>query len=219
MFGDGTALHGLLYDQPFTVEHESSSSIELKHEYKGYDPGFPFHYTCRVKYTLHEQGRLQVQTTITNDGESEMPIADGWHPYFKLGGKVNEWELQFPAKAKLAFDQRLIPTGELLPFNRFNQPSPIGDTEMDNCFLLDDSLGRPACTLRNLSNGLKISLLPDASYPYLQVFIPGHRESIAIENLSSPPDSFNNKMALLVLQPGQSTSFTVFYTASVEEKS
>jgi aldose 1-epimerase len=50
----------------------------------------------------------------------------------------------------------------------------------------------------------------------LQVFIPDHRQSIAIENLSSAPDSFNNKMGLVILPPGQSRSFKVFYRAGVE---
>ncbi|HYC28839.1 MAG TPA: aldose 1-epimerase [Chitinophagaceae bacterium] len=216
MHSDGTALHGLLYDQPFTVEDESatanSASVVIKHDYKGYDPGYPFHYTCRVRYTLHAGARLEVETTLINQSNVEIPVADGWHPYFKLGGKVNDWELFYPAKAKLEFNDKLIPTGKMLPFSQFNKPSLIGNTEMDNCF----QLAEQACTLRNPANGLKISLLPDAAYPYLQVFIPGHRESIAIENLSSAPDSFNNHLGLVILPPGESRSFRVFYVAGVE---
>lgn len=216
MYTDGTALHGLLYDQPFTVEEESatahSATVILKHDYKGYDPGYLFHYTCRVRYTLQSHGRLQVETTLINNSNTEIPIADGWHPYFKLGGKVNDWELHYAAKAKLEFNEKLIPTGGLLPFSQFNKPSLIGNTEMDNCFVLSEQ----ACTLRNPANGLKISLLPDAAYPYLQVFIPGHRQSIAIENLSSAPDSFNNHIGLVTIPPGESKSFSVLYVAGVE---
>ncbi len=217
MYGDGTALHGLLYDQAFVVESESATndaaSVEMVHHYKGYDAGYPFHYSCRVKYTLHPKASLEVETTLTNESNTEIPVADGWHPYFQLGGKVNNWELFFPAKAKLQFNEKLIPTGELIAFDQFNTPALIGTTEMDNCFLLN---GKPCCTLRNPANGLKISLLPDAAYPYLQVFIPGHRESIAIENLSSAPDSFNNHIGLIRLQPRESRSFRVFYVAGVE---
>jgi len=70
--------------------------------------------------------------------------------------------------------------------------------------------------LRNPANGLKISLFPDPSYLFLQIFIPAHRESIAIENLSSAPDSFNNHIGLIELQPRESRSFRVFYVAGVE---
>jgi aldose 1-epimerase len=216
MYKDGTALHGLLYDQAFDVESEStteaSASVVIKHDYKGYDSGYPFHYTCQVRYTLHSNNKLEVETTVINQSDTEIPIADGWHPYFKLGGKVNSWQLFFPAKAKLVFNEKLIPTGEFLPFDQFNTPSLIGNTEMDNCFLLEEM----ACTLYNPANGLKVSLLSDASYPFLQVFIPGHRESIAIENLSSAPDSFNNHIGLVTLQPGERRSFRVFYTVLVE---
>lgn len=217
MYKDGTALHGLLYDQEFEVESESSTehsaTVVMRHDYKGYDPGYPFNYTCRVRYTLHSENKLEVETTLINQSNVEIPVADGWHPYFTLGGKVNDWELYFPAKAKIEFTDKLIPTGKLLPFDQFNTPSLIGNTEMDNCFLLQNMV----CRLRNPANGLTVTLTPDAAYPYLQVFIPGHRESIAIENLSSVPDSFNNHIGLMVLQPGQSRSFSVFYRAGVEE--
>ncbi len=220
MHSDGTALHGLLFDQPFAIENEfaneSSASVLLGHEYKCYDPGYPFQYRCQVRYTLHPQSMLEMETVVSNLCETEIPIADGWHPYFRLGGRVNDWELFYSAQSTLEFNDKLIPTGKLLPFDQYNQPKPIGETTMDNCFLLNITEGQPACTLKNPANRLKVSLYPDASYPYLQVFIPGHRESIAIENLSSAPDSFNNHMGLIILPAGESRSFKVFYKAGLE---
>jgi aldose 1-epimerase len=218
MHSDGTALHGLLFDQPFNVVDEfaddASAAVLLKHHYTGYDAGYPFEFTCEVRYTLHAHGLLQVETTVTNIDDVGIPIADGWHPYFRLGGRVDGWQLHFRAKAMLEFDERLVPTGRFLPFDRFNQPSLVGDTRMDNCFLLDMDGAQAACTLRNPANNITVSFLPDPSYPYLQVFIPDHRESIAIENISSAPDSFNNRMGLLVLPPGNSQAFRVFYGVS-----
>jgi aldose 1-epimerase len=49
------------------------------------------------------------------------------------------------------------------------------------------------------------------NYPYLQVYTPDHRRSIAIENLSSPPDSFNNLMGLITLGPEDSATFHLQY--------
>jgi aldose 1-epimerase len=221
MYNDGTALHGLLFDQPFNVVDEFADDacafVLLKHHYQGYDPGYPFEYNCEVKYTLHPAGVLEIETIISNLSPENIPIADGWHPYFKLGGKVDGWQLQFVARAMVEFNDKLVPTGRLLPFHQFNDSSAIGATTMDNCFLLDMEEGRAGCTLRNPDNGITVSLFPDLSYPYLQVFIPDHRESIAIENISSAPDSFNNQMGLLVLPPGRSQTFRVFYKAGVEE--
>ena len=220
MYQDGSALHGLLFDQPFEVEAEfaddRSASVLLSHNYNCYDPGYPFPYRCQVRYTLHPQCMLEVETIVTNMAATEIPIADGWHPYFKLGGQVNDWELFYSSQGMVEFDKNLVPTGKMVPFDKFNKPAPVGTTKMDNCFLLNIQQGQPACTLKNPANGLKLSLYPDPSYAYLQVFIPDHRESIAIENLTSAPNSFNNQMGPVVLGVGESRSFKVFYRAGLE---
>ena len=221
MFTDGTALHGLLFDQPFEIVEErtdaDAASVLLEHQYNGYDPGYPFPYTCRVRYTLRTQGSLEVETTVVNTGNEDIPVADGWHPYFKLGGKLNSWELYFDSRGMLEFDKRLIPTGRIIPYDRFNNGAAIEDVKMDNCFLLNMADGKAVCTVRNPANKVTVSLFPSGAYPYLQIFIPDHRESIAIENLSSAPDCFNNGRGLLVLPPGVSETFRVIYRASVEE--
>lgn len=221
LFTDGTALHGLLFDQPFTVVDEKAeegfASVSLRHHYKGYDPGYPFEYACAVRYTLRPQGALEITTTITNLHHEGIPIADGWHPYFALGGPVDGWQLQFPAKSMVEFNDTLVPTGRLLPFDRFNGPATIGAMKMDNCFLLDADAAGAACTLFNPANKVKVSFLPGATYPYLQIFIPDHRQSIAIENISSAPDSFNNLMGLTILPPAAAKTFSVVYVAGVEE--
>ncbi|HEY0678788.1 MAG TPA: aldose 1-epimerase [Chitinophagaceae bacterium] len=223
MHSDGTALHGLLFDQPFTIEeetaNETSASILLKHTYKGYDPGYPFEYHCEVRYTLHPEHVLEVETVITNNHSGPVPVSDGWHPYFRLGGKVDGWKLYINAEAMVEFNEKLIPTGKLLPFNQFNKPSVVGSTQMDNCFLLKEAKNGGACSVLNPANGLQVSFHPVKGYPYLQVFIPSHRKSIAVENISGAPDSFNNRMGELILQPGESKTFRVFYRAGVKEKS
>lgn len=215
LFTDGSALHGLLYDQPFKIVEEfaddQTASVRLRHHYLPEDEGYPFEYNCEVRFALHPDHILEIETTVTNLSQDEIPIADGWHPYFHLGGKVDEWELQFQASSKIEFDDRLVPTGRLLPYNDFNQFKQIGNIELDNCFLLDEQPNVAACMIRNPANGLGIHFFPDRSYPYLQIFIPPDRTSIAIENLSGAPDCFNNKMGLVVLMPGMSRTFRVYY--------
>ncbi len=73
----------------------------------------------------------------------------------------------------------------------------------------------PSCELFNPENRLKISFYPSNNYPYLQIYTPPHRQSIAIENLSAAPDSFNNQMGLTLLAAGDSQTFTVHYRASL----
>jgi aldose 1-epimerase len=214
-FPDGSAIHGLIFDKPFEatdeIASETSASVTLQYHYKKDDPAYPFHYTCFVKYQLKKDGLLQVETALLNNGKEPIPIADGWHPYFMLGGKSDEWELNFHASQMLEFDEKLIPTGRLLPNAKFTKTERIANSSIDNCFLLDDSNTQPACTLRNPNNGWTLNFFPDKHYPYLQIYTPPHRQSIAIENLSGAPDCFNNKMGLTILEPSHSQTFTVGY--------
>jgi aldose 1-epimerase len=218
-FGDGTAIHGLLYDKPFSITdeaaNESSASLTLQYEYKRQDAGYPFQYNCLVKYILHPENLLEVRTMVTNLDDSAIPIADGWHPYFHLGGKIDDWLLRFNAESIVEFDDQLIPSGRLLTFDDFNKERPIGHTQLDNCFVLAPGEPGPVCSLFNPGSGLRISFFPDAGYPYLQIFTPPGRQSVAIENLSAAPNCFNNNMGLTLLSPGHSQTFTVKYKVGV----
>jgi aldose 1-epimerase len=214
-FVDGSAIHGILFDKPFAVRDKEiqpdEASILLGYHYKKEDPAYPFEYSINVKYTLKRGGRLFLDTTVKNLSRERIPMADGWHPYFSLEGEVNDWLLSFRSRRMLAFDEKLIPIGHLTEYASFFSPKKIGTHFFDNCFLLEDGSEVPAAVLENPANGLRLSFFPDSHYPYLQIYTPDDRKSIAIENLSSAPDAFNNGLGLLVLEPGDSQSFSVLY--------
>jgi aldose 1-epimerase len=214
-FMDGSAIHGLLYNKAFELlsakASESGASLLFQYEYNQDDPGYPHCYRCQVEYELQEDSLLLVRTTLYNTGKTVIPIADGWHPYFKLGGKIDDWLLYFEAESMVEFDNKLIPTGRLVSYDKYNKPLRIGYDQMDNCFLIKNNREGPSCQIRNPENNLTLSFFPDANYPYLQLYTAPDRYSIAIENLSAAPDCFNNKMGLTLLYPGLSQSFTVFY--------
>ena len=217
-FTDGSAIHGILFDKAFEVTDElgsdASASVTLQYHYLGDDEGYPFHYRCLVRYILRKDGMLLVETAVLNTGKQPLPIADGWHPYFTLGGSSDDWQLSFHASTMVEFNDKLIPTGRLVPNTLFSTPQRIGDSFLDNCFHVDRQQGGPACTLSNPANGLRLQFFPGDHYPHLQIYTPPHRRSIAIENLSGTPDCFNNGMGLLVLEPNKSQTFTVGYQLS-----
>lgn len=212
---DGAAIHGLLYDRPFEVMEESAHAdhceILLKHAYPGSDPGYPFPYDCHVRYRLEENGCLTVTTAVHNRCEEPIPLADGWHPYFTLGGRVDDLTLQFAGSDMLEYDPSLIPTGRTVPDSSWRTPKRIGDISLDHGYVLDFTGKGPLCTLSNPATGVFVSFEPDPSYPYLQLYIPDHRRSIAIENLSAAPDAFNNGMGLTVLEPDRTRTFCTRY--------
>jgi aldose 1-epimerase len=213
---NGSALHGLLYDAVFTVTttwgNEKSAGVILQHQYTGSDKGYPFKYTCTVTYELKTGNALTITTAITNDDEGLMPIQDGWHPYFGFGGNIDDLLLEFQSKELVEFDAALIPTGKLLPYQEYGALKKIGTAEFDNCFTVNFAECAPLCVLRDKEKKLQLEIQPDKNYPYLQIYTPPHRKSIAIENLSAVPDAFNNGIGLKVLAPGTTESFSTTYT-------
>ena len=61
---------------------------------------------------------------------------------------------------------------------------------------------------RNPLKKIQVEIHPSEQYPYLQIFTPPHRNSIAIENLSAAPDALNSFKGLQVLEPQERISFS-----------
>ncbi len=211
----GNSLHGLLYDAAFEIESshaaEYFATVSMNHIYESVDTGYPFNYSIHVTYVLHPDNQLDITTTITNKSSESMPIADGWHPYFSLGKKVDELKLIINSDKLVEFDDRLIPTGNLTNYHSFQVPDLINDEKFDTCFVLRNPLHGAACRLINEEDNFQLVVDAGKTYPYLQLFTPADRKSIAIENLSAAPDAFNNQMGLSILGAGQVTSFGLSY--------
>lgn len=213
------AIHGLIYDKPFTViaahADENSAEVVMQYAYKGEEKGYPFDFDCIISYRLQQGNKLTISTTLVNKDSVAIPMQDGWHPYFTLGKKVDELELTLKTSKHVIFDEELVPTGEMVAYQEFYEGKKIGNKNFDDCFLLDQHVNGPACTLKDADKGLQVEIWPDETYPYLQVYIPPHRNSIALENLSAPPDAFNNQINLLILQPEEAKTFTTTYAVTV----
>jgi aldose 1-epimerase len=209
------ALHGELYDKAFTITAEAANelnaSVTMKYEYRAEDPGYPFNYDCIVTWQLQPENKLSVTTECINKNEGLIPMQDGWHPYFTLGESINDLELEFQSLKMVEFNSDLIPTQKLIDYQKFSSIQKIGDTFLDNCFTLDEQECQPLCVLRNAQKKIEVQFFPDESYPYLQIYTPSHRRSIAIENVSGAPDAFNNGMGFTTLESGQSALFTTTY--------
>jgi aldose 1-epimerase len=210
------AIHGLLYDAVYDIidsgADNSCAFVKLQYVYSKKDEGFLFEYSCEITYRLEEENKLSISTTIVNKSNKEMPLSDGWHPYFKFDQSINNLSLKINAAQILEFDKKLLPTGKILPFSEFQTLEKLNDKVFDNCFLLNNTT-EPGCIIEDIQNKLRLKISPLENYPYLQVYTPPHRKSIAIENLSSAPDAFNNKIGLITLQPSESKTFTTTFQA------
>jgi aldose 1-epimerase len=208
------AIHGLVYDAVFEPVYqkadETGAVVQLEYCYAATDKGYPFQYTILLEYVLEENNLLTLNTLVLNQHNEPIPIADGWHPYFKLGENVDGLSFSMAGNKIVEFDETLLPTGKMLDYQQFQTLGLIGDTELDNCFQLNIPNGQ-ACTLESAEIQLRLQIFANIGYPFLQVYTPPDRKSIAIENLSSAPNSFNNGIGIVYLQPNEKREFSASY--------
>ncbi len=214
------ALHGFIWDRPMDTRQQatddSESTIVLTYQYLGDSQGYPFRFEFQVSYVLRENSLTGIYK-VTNIGEEAMPFSLGWHPYFQFEGEdVDELHLQMPRVNDLPLDNQMIPTGASQPYDTFSILSPLGKQHLDNCYKIMTT-GDATTILASKSKKAAIKLThnsDDGILPYVQIYTPPHRKSIAIEPMSSCVDALNNQKGLLVLEP--STSYTSDFNVSLE---
>ncbi|MEO9211085.1 MAG: aldose 1-epimerase [Ginsengibacter sp.] len=215
------AMHGELFDKSFELINKQAdnekASITLKYSYQKEDPGYPFSYDCIITWTLEKDQQLSVTTECINKDEGLIPLQDSWHPYFTLGEKVDDLLLEFQSMELIETDAEQIPTKKLSEYDVFNSLRKMGNTHFDDCFTLNMNTCQPLVVLKSVEQKIQIEIYPSSSYPYLQLYTPDDRKSIAIENMSGAPDAFNNKMGLQILEPNQTAIFQVKYRVRILE--
>lgn len=211
---DGSSIHGLIYDKQFDevdcLLADKSGSLGLTcHIHEGDWKAYPFDIVLRIRYCLSDEG-FEADYCFSNKGESPLPVALGWHPYFSLGGSVDSWMLKCGSGAYVAVDDSLIPTGDSpsvsgTPFD-FTSSAKIGSGELDLAFPTHkDGIS----VLEDVKHKLTLYFDPSL-FPYCQLYIPDERDSLAIEPVTAATNAFNiDGLGRIDLSPGESRSGTV----------
>jgi len=211
------ALHGLTRWMNWTAVERAPDRVLMSLVLHPQD-GYPFTLRFDVEYRL-SAGGLSVRTTASNVGQQAAPFGAGHHPYLTVGTPIDEARLKMPALMRLEANERLIPTGRVLP-NRgtafdFLELRPIGSLRMDTAFvnLVPESDGLIRVHLQAAGGDPRITLWMEAVYRFVMVFtadgIPDmarRRRSVAIEPMTCAPNAFRSGDGLIVLQPGESWS-------------
>jgi aldose 1-epimerase len=212
-----SAIHGLTRWMNWTAVEQAEDRVLMSVVLHPQD-GYPFTLRFDVDYRLLAGG-LTIRTRATNVGGNAAPFGGGHHPYLTVGTPIDQALLKMPALLRLEANDRLIPTGRLLP-NRgtaydFLELRPIGSLRMDTAFanLVPDSDGLIRVHLHAPGGDPRVTLWMEAAYRFLMVFtadgIPDtarRRRSIAIEPMTCAPNAFRSGDGLIVLQPGESWS-------------
>ena len=217
--GGKNAMHGLIFDKTMQVidtkTDQTQALIKFEYKYNGSLPGYPFKYDAIITYKLLKDKGFVCETHITNIDTVPLPMGDGWHPYFKTRGNVDKLQIKIPSIFRLEV-RELIPTGKMIP-EKYPDAMIIGDTNYDTGFVLEEKEGKNATELYDRSLDLNLVIWQETGkwkYNYLQIYIPDDRKSIAIEPMSCATNAFNNKIGLIVLEPGQ--SFKACYGVYIE---
>ena len=80
---------------------------------------------------------LTIATTVRASGEVPIPIAFGYHPYFRLPGvERSAWAVEIPVSERVVLDSEELPTGEL---EEADLPAgPLGSRTFDDEFAAPD---------------------------------------------------------------------------------
>ena len=204
----GNSIHGFkdFYNMQVAAisEDEQFSSVQLKSSYDGSNAAYPFTFDLELTYELGNRNDLTVQVKVTNTHHAPIPMGMGWHPYFQMGERVGNLDLELPAAVQVAIDDRMLPTGELLPHEDFTHFNTIEDRFLDNCFkLLNTSTPVTSFYLRNREMDLQVRFWQSTKqFPFFQAFTPPSRKSIAIEPMTCNIDAFNTGDGLMMLAAG-----------------
>jgi len=167
------AIHGTVFERPWTVTGPGALSIDL-------GPTWPFPGRVSQQVELTEIG---LEATLTLHADEPMPVAMGWHPWFRrhLAGTPERptapsagVELAFDAADMLVRGPDALPTGAL---------SPPGPHPWDDCFT-----GLRAAPRVTWPGHLELELTSTADY---WVVYDEPVEGICVEPQTAPPDFVN----------------------------
>jgi aldose 1-epimerase len=177
--GNGLPIHGLLGTSAIwritSVGADTKSAhVTSKLEFWK-NPDFmaqwPFAHEYEMTYTLAD-GALEVRTTVSNLSAAAMPLAIGFHPYYRIPDiPRDQWIVRLPARKAVVADYRKVPTGELRAVDLPN-PLPLKDRTLDDGFtdLERDAAGRARFAIE--ADEKQVEILFGPRYPVAVLWEP-----------------------------------------------
>ncbi len=180
--GNGLPIHGTMTARPeWEITALGRAGLGAHFAFDSHPDllaSFPFPHELSVRVKVMP-GRLRVVTDVHASAGVAVPVAFGWHPYWRVPGGRDSWSLALPAAAHLGLNGRGIPTGR-------ESNEPANDMLLAGREL-DDLYRRTGTRSMSLTGGgRKLSVRFDAGYPYLQVYAPAAAEFCCLEPMTAP---------------------------------
>jgi aldose 1-epimerase len=172
---------------------------------------FPFPHQVLCEITLGGD-TLRIETTVRATGEVSVPIAFGYHPYFRLPGTDRaDWRVEIPVRERLELDGLMLPTGGRKRVEPVN--GVLGKRTFDDGYLSPPG-GRPF-VLGDDSRRIEVSF--EAGYPFAQVYAPVDDDVVAYEPMTAPTNALVSGEDLPLVAPGKEYR-TAFAITVIEER-
>ncbi len=202
---NGLPMHGVIHAPYWEPVETSGESVGARLDLAAHPElatEFPFPHTMTVVATLSESV-LTIAATVEATGDTPVPLAYGFHPYFVLPGVPREeWQVEIPLTERLTLDERMIPTGASEKVEPF--AAALGERTFD-----DGYAGATDGTTFALSGGSRrIELQLVGGYRYAQVYAPSAEETISFEPMTAPTDALRSGHGLELLEPGERRTAT-----------
>ena len=202
----GHASHGLVRWVAWTVRASAVDAVTLGYRLMS-QPGYPWTLDLTASYAVSHAG-LDVTVSATNLADRSAPFAAGAHPYLRPGrAPVDSWQLDLRAATALTVDDRLIPNGSVQVTDTggdFRGGRAIDGADLDTAYGDLDRDPDGWAEVRVAADDGTVALRMDRRHRWVQVFVgpPGHREILAVEPMTAPPNAFATGQDLIVLDPG-----------------
>jgi aldose 1-epimerase len=194
---NGNPIHGLLTFSPLWQVKEMKADAGSAHvtsrlefwRYPDLMAQFPFAHTVEMTYRL-VGGTLEVETRIENHASEPMPVAVGYHPYFRVwDAPRDDWKVHLAARDRMELSDKLIPTGERKAVT-FGDPVSLKGISLDDVFANLVSNGKGAeFWVEGAKERVTVTYGP--KYRIAVVYAPAGRNFICFEPMSAPTNAFN----------------------------
>ncbi len=225
--GNNLPLHGYMtkVDAWETVSYQATNEDGAIHtakidfsEHPRLMKNYPFPHVVTMKHILKD-GTVSIQVAVENTGEKAMPVAYGFHTYYKIP-PMDSYDnyLTIAAEKIMELDDQSLPTGELTDIsNLLSDPRHyrIGTKTIDHVFtqLKTDEDGYSVFSLEKPNHTLNIHM--GESYQYATVYSPIEEGTsfVCVEPMMAPTNGFNLYHKgiwdhLPVVQPGETQQST-----------
>lgn len=196
-------LHGFAYACEWQKVKQTDAQVHLSLAHSEASLRlFPFEFECQLTFTLGATG-IDIGLLIFNHSNHEMPVALGWHPYFKINQaattQVGVPSAQYHVVTPNGAAGKIGDTNEFGP-----GPWTIETPMMQSLIFTDLQKGFATLSLSDIKENIQISFGPKDVFNHVVVWSNNLAEFYCVEPWMSLPDAVNIASGCQWLKPGKS---------------